>query len=1002
MVLSLLRILMIIACVTSALQAQNLSGPASWMYPKGNSQATYSQTEPSRAQNIDSLKLKWSTTALSGDIQPLIGNIKNNPKIVPEFLWAPNEIVALVKDRIVVVDGTGELLCETPLPSFVKYVKGISVLFDTTNTLPVGPLPQPPLVMALETIESEDTVEKVAYAYIAGYDKQRDSIIIIRRLSVDLSDFDSNYIAGVKPFIGRNINGQTTVYATVNITKPRILPNFTGAAPYFRGFTQFNLGQPGTIFPLPDTRDEVTSRITIAPEISLYQPSVGFITTNPFDAMVVTPPVYPTPYIKDIVSNSLTQSTFGDFPYLMSFPIHAALPNSYREGIPPVDLASSLITDSTRSRPLIRPYYVPLNNSGGGGGTWYVLMAEEYIGRDTSFGVSRLHLMNASGQPLTLPDDPNTPSFVGGKNHFWSIGVGDMDGVSANEVLPYYPNNPGDEIIVTQSSKEGAFAANKISVLRYRIAAPVEKINRPGTFLFPFDTLCSQRINGWVAAVNDFDGGDDRKAEVFVVDRSTVRILRMRNYADARFRFGAPFDTLRTIELPNETITALAVADLEGDGKNDIIITTLSKTFCFGSLLEGSIRLTSQKQQQIPPQTYCLGDTVNITWTNLLRGQDIINIFFQRYTDSAQWTSRRDTLFANVANNAATGQVSLVLTQPALGRQGRIIIQSANSPDIIDSSAYLRFAQSKITIDYPTQDSTVVTGRTIRFSGQASCVDTLWLQFRIDEKWAYPDSSGNKKEEWFTLTGQQYNGAFYTFDWGVPVTAMFGCSEPDLDSVIDYRIIGKDITFGIYDTSDIRRLRIVPHPLDITIDPPPAKASAERTITWNPLNNPLNLGCNEFIFAYSIDKGKTFITLDRIPITAQTFDWHLPTNAVDSSVILRICCASGVGRIDTLLTNIVVKYIKMVAPNPFAPPSEIAEVIYSVPEETNVTVRIYDQAHRLVAEPVTNQRRLPNIAYSDSWDGTTQRGLAVNGVYYFSIELANGTKEVYTVFVKKK
>ncbi|HRI31226.1 MAG TPA: VCBS repeat-containing protein, partial [Candidatus Kapabacteria bacterium] len=518
----------------------------------------------------------------------------------------------------------------------------------------------------------------------------------------------------------------------------------------------------------PDTRDEVTSRITIAPEISLYQPSVGFITTNPFDAMVVTPPVYPTPYIKDIVSNSLTQSTFGDFPYLMSFPIHAALPNSYREGIPPVDLASSLITDSTRSRPLIRPYYVPLNNSGGGGGTWYVLMAEEYIGRDTSFGVSRLHLMNASGQPLTLPDDPNTPSFVGGKNHFWSIGVGDMDGVSANEVLPYYPNNPGDEIIVTQSSKEGAFAANKISVLRYRIAAPVEKINRPGTFLFPFDTLCSQRINGWVAAVNDFDGGDDRKAEVFVVDRSTVRILRMRNYADARFRFGAPFDTLRTIELPNETITALAVADLEGDGKNDIIITTLSKTFCFGSLLEGSIRLTSQKQQQIPPQTYCLGDTVNITWTNLLRGQDIINIFFQRYTDSAQWTSRRDTLFANVANNAATGQVSLVLTQPALGRQGRIIIQSANSPDIIDSSAYLRFAQSKITIDYPTQDSTVVTGSTIRFSGQASCVDTLWLQFRIDEKWAYPDSSGNKKEEWFTLTGQQYNGAFYTFDWGVP------------------------------------------------------------------------------------------------------------------------------------------------------------------------------------------------------------------------------------------
>lgn len=1002
MVVCFLRILIFIALASLGLQAQNLSGPATWMYPKGNVQATYAQPEPSRAQNIDSLKLKWSTTALSGDIQPLIGNIKNNPKIVPDFLWAPNEIVALVKDRIVVVDGTGQLLCETPLPPFVKYVKGISVLFDTTNTLPVGALPQPPLVMALETIESEDTLEKVAYAYIAGYDKVRDSVIIIRRLSVDVSPFDSNYVAGVRPFIGRNINGQTTVYATVNITKPRLLPNFTGPAPFFRGLTQFNLGQPGTIFPLPDTRDEESSRITLGPEISLYQPSVGFITTNPVDAMVITPPVYPTPYIKDIISNNVTQSTFGDFPYLMSFPINAALPNSYREGIPPVDLASSLITDTTRSRPLIRPYYVPLDNSAGSGGTWYVLMAEEYTGRDTSFGISRLHIMNASGQPLTLPDDPNTPSFVGGKNHYWSIGIGDMDGVATNEVLPFYPHNPGDEIVVTQSSKESAFAGNRLSVLRWRTAARVEKINRPGTFLFPFDTLCSQRINGWVAAVNDFDGGNDRRSEVFVVDRSTVRIMRMRNYADSRFRFGAPFDTLRTIELPNETITALAIADLEGDGKNDIIITTLSKTYCYGSLLEGSIQLTSHTQQQIPPQTFCLGDTVNISWTNLLRGQDFINIFFQRYTDTGTWTRVRDTLFANVANNAATGQMSLLLDSAAIGRQGRIIIQSANSPDIIDSSAFIRFAKSEITIDYPTTDSTIITGIPIRFSGQASCVDTLWLQFRIDERWAYPDSNGKRKEEWFTLTGQKYNGAFYTFDWGVPVTSMFGCDLPDIDSVMDYRVIGKDVTFGIYDTSDTKRLRIVPHPLRVTIDPPPAKACAERTITWNPLDNPLDLGCNEFIFAYSLDKGKNFIALDRVPITAQTFDWHLPTNAVDSSVILRICCASGVGRLDTVLNNIVVKYIKMVSPNPFAPPSEIAEVIYSVPEETNVTVRIYDQANRLVAEPVSNERRLPNIAYCDKWDGTTQRGIAVNGVYYFSIELANGTREVYRVFVKKK
>lgn len=1002
MLVCFLRIFVIIALASLGLQAQNLSGPATWMYPKGNVQATYAQPEPSRAQNIDSLKLKWSTTALSGDIQPLIGNIKNNPKIVPDFLWAPNEIVALVKDRIVVVDGTGQLLCETPLPPFVKYVKGISVLFDTTNTLPVGALPQPPLVMALETIESEDTLEKVAYAYLAGYDKLRDSVIIIRRLSVDVSPFDSNYVAGVRPFIGRNINGQTTVYATVNITKPRLLPNFTGPAPFFRGLTQFNLGQPGTIFPLPDTRDEESSRITLGPEISLYQPSIGFLTNNPANSMTVAPPVYPSPYIKDIISNNITQSTFGDFPYLMSFPLNASLPNSYSEGIAPVDLASSLITDTTRSRPLIRPYYALLNDNSGVGDIWTIVMAEEYTGRDTSFGVSRLHIMNAAGQPLTLPDDPNTPSFVGGKNHYWSIGIGDMDGVATNEVIPFYPNNPGNEIVVTQSTKESAFPGNKISVLRWRNATRVEKINRPGTFLFPFDTLCSQRINGWVAAVNDFDGGNDRRAEVFVVDRSTVRIMRMRNYADSRFRFGAPFDTLRTIELPNETITALAIADLEGDGRNDIIITTLTKTYCYGSLLEGSIQLTSHTQQQIPPQTFCLGDTINISWTNLLRGQDFINIFFQRYTDTGTWTRVRDTLFANVANTAAAGQVSLLLDSAAIGRQGRIIIQSANSPDIIDSSAFLRFAKTSTTIIYPATDSTIITGVSFFFRGTVSCADSLWLQYHVKEKWAFPDTNGKRNAEWKTVVGKPYQGQIFDLAWGAPVTGMFQCTSPDIDSMLEYRVISKDTTFNVYDTSESKRLRIVPYPIKVSIDPPPAKACPERTITWSVLDYPLNIGCEELVFAYSIDKGKNFIALDRVPITAQTFDWHLPTNAVDSSVILRICCASGVGRMDTVLNNIVVKYIKMVSPNPFAPPSEIAEVIYSVPEETNVTVRIYDQANRLVAEPVSNERRLPNIAYCDKWDGTTQRGIAVNGVYYFSIELANGTREVYRVFVKKK
>lgn len=990
--------------IYGAASAQNTSSPASWLYPSGNLEATHAQFQPSRSQSLDSLKLKWSTTALSGDIQPLIGNIKNNPKLLPEYLWSPNEIVAVVKDKIVVVDGTGQVLTETPLPSFVKYVKGISVLFDSSSVLPDWSTPVPPLVMALETIESEDTVERRAYSYLAGYDKTKDSVIIFRRLSVDLSDFDSNYVAGVRPFAGRLINGQTTVYATVNIHSPRILPSFSGAAPYFRGLTQFDLGIPGVIFPLPDTRDQPTSRVTLGPEISLYQPSIGLITNNAFDAMTIAPSVFPTPSFQELISNSLTLATFSDFPYLMTFPITTTTGNSYQQGVPPVDLAVSLISsDTTRYRPLIRPYFIALNDAGAGNaGAWFILMAEEYTGRDSSRGGSRLHLFNTSGQPLTFPNDPNIPSYVGGKNHFWSVGIGDMDGDVLNEALPYYPNNPGQEIVVTQSSRESAYAGNRIAVLRWRNGTRIEKINRPGTFLFPFDTVCTQRINGWVAAVNDFDGGTDRRSEVFVVDRSTVRIMRMRTYNDSRFRFGAPFDTLFTINLPNETITSLAIADLEGDGRNDIIITTLNKTYCYGSLLPGSIRLTTPKIQQTPPQEFCLGDTLTIGWTNLLRGQDFLNIFFQNYTDSGTWIRKKDTLFRNVPNNSAADSVSLLMDAALLGKQGRIIIQSANSPDIIDSSAYIRLAKPEVIILTPPQDSTIIAGIPFTFTGLASCVDSLWLEFESDSLWAVPDSAGKRTTSWYRLTSQNLSGIQYSFNWGTPLTGMFSCTGTDLDSIIRYRIIGKDTTFGVSDTSEIHSLRIVPHPLAITIDPPPAKACAERKITWNPIAVPSSLGCNEFTFAYSVDKGKTFIELDRVPTDAGEYDWHLPTNAKDSTAILRICCAAANVRIDTTLNNIVVQYIKLVAPNPFSPPTEIMEVIYSVPEETTVNVRVYDQANRIVAEPVTNERRLPNIAYCDKWDGNTPRGTAVNGIYFISVELANGTREVYRVFVKKK
>ena len=78
------------------------------------------------------------------------------------------------------------------------------------------------------------------------------------------------------------------------------------------------------------------------------------------------------------------------------------------------------------------------------------------------------------------------------------------------------------------------------------------------------------------------------------------------------------------------------------------------------------------------------------------------------------------------------------------------------------------------------------------------------------------------------------------------------------------------------------------------------------------------------------------------------------------------------------------------------------EVIYQVPVQTNVTVRIFDEDNRLVSERVSNAPRLPEVAYSEHWDGTIWDGsLAHSGLYYVSVELSNGNKDVYPVFVRR-
>jgi flagellar hook assembly protein FlgD len=65
-------------------------------------------------------------------------------------------------------------------------------------------------------------------------------------------------------------------------------------------------------------------------------------------------------------------------------------------------------------------------------------------------------------------------------------------------------------------------------------------------------------------------------------------------------------------------------------------------------------------------------------------------------------------------------------------------------------------------------------------------------------------------------------------------------------------------------------------------------------------------------------------------------------------------------------------------------------------------MKIIDQGNRVVKEIVNSKYNSKNIVYCEYWDGLNSKGeLVANGMYYILLELSDGSKDIYPVFVRK-
>ncbi|MBM2814076.1 MAG: hypothetical protein HW421_838 [Ignavibacteria bacterium] len=976
LIAALIIFLVIFIIIELPLHSQNnAASPANWLYPQGNPEATRYVWKRSLKQSIDSMKVKWNNRAIRGDVQPLIGNIIDDSLMHKGYPFRPNEICAFVGDSLVVVDAYGKTKRPTLMPGFVK---GVSCLIDTSKYT-VDSNVTGNVLIGIESLEVENTKDtnRLAYAYIAGFDKPFDTLKLMQKLAINLEEFTPNLFASLKPVFGHKDGNDLIIYTVVNMSQPSATEPQPVNIPFFRGLTAFRIPEGIMSYPLPDLEDLSVSRVSVGPEVNYSQPSLTL--QSDIDSKIALP-CYSSPIldveIKSAVQLDNVSFTRADGNYLMEFNISIPeITNSVYTDLYDVPDAESV-------RPLFRPYYFRMYNPFTLDSS-LILLAEEF-GIDSSEGYSRLHIYNITGGAQTNTNtDPSSLPFIGGKNHMWSIAAGDVDGdITTNPGTGSFPNNNGIEIIASQSSREFAYAAGRLMALRYTDAI-TGKPSPPNTYLHYLDTIATQKINGWVAAVNDLDGDVKHKDEIVLVDGSTVKVLQMRDYNDENFQKGRPFKTLYSHNFLNETISSVEVADLEGDGYNDIIVTTFDSTYVIGKMLPNMITFLSYSSATAPIVN-CIGDTLYFKWENFVSGNDNVDLLFYSF-DSGTFSSTI-TQIANIPNVKDTVEYKYVVGTEVMGKEGIFVIRSTSRPnDIYSYSTTFQFEIPNLTIDSLPKNSYEV-GEKITFNGTVSCMDSISVQYSTDGTfWNVLASDTLKSSGTFSISSL------------IPCLQIFGCDIAFSDTSLFARIIYFRTNFQ--DTSKAINFRIKPARFIFILDTNNTINPAKR-FTWKPID--ITFPCDTVSLSISTSNGATFSQMDRVPVGDGLILWSLPEGIPDS-LMVRLCCENSCVRIDTLISSVRAKYINAVAPNPFSPAkNQTMEIVYTVPAETNVSFRIYDQNNKLVAEPVISQSRLPGIIYTDSWNGLIPSGsFAANGLYYLSMELSNGEREIYPIFVRK-
>lgn len=939
---------------TLPLQGQ---GGATWWYPLGSPEGTRQSLGNETVTTDSTIRLKWRTTDIRDAEVVLVGSLMGGTGATRQ------QIVGFVGgDTLILLSDAGIVSVKK---SYFGLFSGnfslhLTGLFDPTSSGSFAAGRPRYIGIGVERDQAQTGDSLVAFlADPAGNLLKR---LALPPLPPERSG--ANRRAGLYPVAAYiPLGGDPTVLVAVE--QPTFSPN--GTDTLVNGLYRFTLAPAGHNFPEDGRLQEI---YPVAPAPYPQHPALVFdnrtvrryivLSTRNYNfspVATITPtaaaPVNGTP----TRSNEIVSVDIGDYDGILHNIDTRRLPDSTGPG--------------TQGR--AGSYIATLYDSPGSGGEFFRVITENHSPADP--GTAQIRLEPAFEKGTRDYGSFSDPSYNNGSLR---VVTADIDGDPLNTGTPErptWPNNTNDEIVVArQVDARTDIVDNRLDILRYNT---VDAGGGPARLV----RVASQPFSGRLMAAGDLLRDSLMRQELVVANGDTVRILQLLPYKDPLFALGNNtfFRTVKEFRL-DAPVVSVAIADVEGDGANDLVVVTQQATWAIGIRQRNTFDTVRSDTSR-----YCRGTPAKVSWTRRIGGGEKgLRLLLMN-------PSGGETLLATHLRSVPNRDTSITIQTASLAPGNyRLRIEDVALPSVGDTSGtFTVVAQSifSLGLDGPPEHR---IGDVVAITGRLSCVDGLRLERSFQGgSWERVDNAG------ITLTPDSF--AIATT---IPCPASLACGAADT-ALLLYRVIDPA---GRADTPTIA-LRVVLPKRTLTLEPGDTSLSRYRQIRFSSAD----FQCSTIDVAISSNNGASWT---RLPVASRDSGVYsfAVADELSGSLTIRLCCDDG-SSCEYALASFNVNRLpegNYVAPNPFNPGDRAgggegdARIVYLLQRSGGVTVSIYDASRALVRRLLDGEMQEAG-RHIVQWNGRNIQGeIVANGAYICRVESSSGDDLILPIYVMKR